>query len=121
MSAAAGAAIEGFINAASAAGSSWANIAALALSGGGGSIDSWAQRAIAASSSPIVMSAPSGPAISSATNRPTVRPDDPPDDLPDEVAEREGVVAGRRARLPPRLRRGEDAGHLVPVRQVVDA
>ena len=59
------------------------------------------------SRAPIWKSAPSGPAISSATNSSSVRPVDPPDHLADQVPLVERVVAGRRARLPPRRLRGQ--------------
>ena len=44
---------------------------------------------------------------------------DPAHDLTDEIALRDRVIAGRRARLPPRLLRGQQRGRLVPVVQVV--
>ena len=43
---------------------------------------------------------------------------DAPDQLAEQVALRDGVVARRRARLPPRRLRGEEAGALVVVPQV---
>ena len=74
-------------------------------SGGGGTTS--AIRPQSSSRAPIWKSAPSGPAISSATNCLSGVPRDPPDDLADEVALVERVVARRRARLPPRRLRGE--------------
>ena len=66
---------------------------------------------------PMWKSAPSGPAISSAKNVPTRAAGDAAHDLADEVALGDGVVARRRARLPPRRLGGEQAGRLAPSRR----
>ena len=61
-----------------------------------------ATRGSSDSGSPIHQSSPSGAAISSAKNCPSVRAGDPADDLAGEPAVRAHVVPGRGARLPPR-------------------
>ena len=87
-------------------------------SGGGGTTG--AIRPQSASAAPIWKSAPSGPAISSATNAVSVLPVVMRDQLADQVALVLRVVARRGARLPPRRLRGEPARRRLAVVHVLD-
>ena len=87
-------------------------------SGGGGT--TFETRWSCSGPSPMWKSAPSGPATSLAKNWPSVQPGDAPDHLADEVTLVQRVIAGRRARLPPRRLGGEHRRRLLPVEDVVD-
>ena len=88
--------------------------AVAAVSGRLGGI-TWATRASCSGRVPMWKSAPSGPAISVGEELAERLAGDPPHDLAHEVALGDGVVARRRARLPPRRLGGEQRRRLVPV------
>ena len=86
-------------------------------SGGGGM--TWATRSSAAGGVPMWKSAPSGPVMFSRDELAERLPGDPLDDLALEVALGDGVVARRRARLPPRRLGAEQGGRLAAVVEVL--
>ena len=94
--------------------SSWSTPSASAAAPLGGM--TWATRASCSGAVPMWKSAPSGPVISSATNVAERLPGDAAHDLALEVALGDGVVARRRARLPPRRLGGEQRGDLLASR-----
>ena len=116
-SAANGAAIGGFVSAAITGGVSWANMADMSLSGGGGSMAISQQRPWSLGLSLMWRSAPSRPAISSAMKRPGERPSTRRITSPTAAAARRRPT---RSGPPPRLHGREQRDELVPIGEVVD-